>query len=43
MTMRERSPVDGSAVNITPDRSASTICWTTTARAGSSAMPWVQR
>ena len=36
MTMWPVSPVDGSTVNMTPERSEGTISWTTTAMAGSS-------
>ena len=36
MTIRLVSPVDGSAVNITPDRSEGTIAITTTPMAGTS-------
>ena len=35
MTIVERFAVDGSAVNMTPERSESTISWTITAIAGS--------
>jgi hypothetical protein len=42
-TMRSRSPVEGSAVNATPERSESTIRWITTAIAGSSSIPLLAR
>ena len=44
ITVSSRRPLLGLAVNMTPADSASTICWTTTARltvAGS--MPWRAR
>lgn len=44
MTASVRRPLAGLAVNITPEDSAWTICWTTTARLTAlGAMPWRAR
>ena len=43
MTRLSRSPVAGSAVNMTPDAVESTMSWTTTAIAGSPANRCVAR